>query len=323
MNIDALLTRLHQAGLSRWAEILPLQIQQGLSHDRFGDLARWQTVINKLPAIKPDLVQLDQSSISISSLPVTTTAQQSEIHTLLRQLMPWRKGPYSIHGVHIDTEWRSDLKWERLQQHLTPLHNKIVLDIGCGSGYHGWRMLGAGADLVIGIDPSPLFVMQFQAVKHFAGNYPLYVLPLGIESVPDKLRAFDTVFSMGVLYHRRSPLEHLMQCRECLKPGGELVLESLVVEGNDQTVLLPKDRYAKMRNVWFIPSSKTLLLWLERCGFVDVTLIDESTTSITEQRRTDWMQYESLADFLDANNPALTVEGYPAPRRALFIARAN
>lgn len=28
----------------------------------------------------------------------------------LKQLMPWRKGPYHLHGIHIDCEWRSDFK---------------------------------------------------------------------------------------------------------------------------------------------------------------------------------------------------------------------
>ena len=322
MNIDSLLSRMHLSGLSPWAELLPLQIQQGLSHDRFGDLKRWQAVLDQLPLITADAVALTQSSITITAKPEISLQQQSDLTNLLFQLKPWRKGPYTIHGVHIDTEWRSDLKWDRLENHIQPLRHKTILDIGCGSGYHGWRMIGAGADLVIGIDPSPLFVMQFQAVKHFAGEYPFYALPLGIESVPDKMRAFDTVFSMGVLYHRRSPMEHLIQCREALKSGGELVLESLVIEGDAQTVLLPQDRYAKMRNVWFLPSTPALAVWLERCGFVDIQLIDESITTNNEQRSTSWMQYESLTDFLDTNNPALTVEGYPAPRRAIFSARA-
>ena len=44
-------------------------------------------------------------------------------------------------------------------------------------------------------------------------------------------------------------------------------------------------------------------------------------TSTDEQRRTDWMINESLSDYLDPDDPALTVEGYPAPKRAVLIAR--
>ncbi|MDQ1363266.1 MAG: tRNA (mo5U34)-methyltransferase [Pseudomonadota bacterium] len=323
MNIDNLLTSLREAGMSQWADILPPQIEKGLSGERFGDLLRWQTALKNLPEITADHVDLNSANIAISSQPPVAASIQAKIREQLQQLKPWRKGPYSIHGVHIDTEWRSDLKWDRLRNHVSPLHNRIVLDIGCGSGYHGWRMIGAGARLVIGIDPSPLFIMQFQAIKHFAGNHALHVLPLGIESVPEKLRAFDSVFSMGVLYHRRSPIDHLLQCRDCLKPGGELVLETLVIEGDEQAVFMPRNRYAKMRNVWFIPSASAASLWLQRSGFIDVKIAGESVTTTDEQRRTEWMQYESLSDFLDAGNPALTVEGYPAPRRALLIATAT
>ncbi|MEQ4529934.1 MAG: tRNA 5-methoxyuridine(34)/uridine 5-oxyacetic acid(34) synthase CmoB, partial [Mixta sp.] len=144
--------------------------------------------------------------------------------------------------------------------------------------------------------------------------------PVGIEQLPE-LKAFDTVFSMGVLYHRRSPLDHLYQLKNQLVSGGELVLETLVIEGDEHDVLVPGERYAQMRNVWFIPSAAALARWLEKCGFVDVRIVDYSRTTTEEQRRTDWMTTESLADFLDPNDHSKTVEGYPAPLRAVLVAR--
>jgi tRNA (mo5U34)-methyltransferase len=149
-------------------------------------------------------------------------------------LHPWRKGPFCIQGVHIDTEWRSDLKWDRLAGAIAPLAGRLVLDVGCGNGYHGWRMLGAGARLVMGIDPTLLFVLQWMAINRYLGRNDLAVLPLGIEDLPDDLGGFDTVFSMGVLYHRRSPIDHLMDLHRLLRPGGELVLETLVLEGEGE-----------------------------------------------------------------------------------------
>ena len=104
-------------------------------------------------------------------------------------------------------------------------------------------------------------------------------------------------------------------------PGGQLVLETIVVEGDETTVMLPGERYAQMRNVWFLPSAKALSVWLERLGFKDIAIVDHNTTSLEEQRRTDWMTGESLGDFLDAKNPELTVEGYKAPIRAVLTAR--
>ena len=225
-----------------------------------------------------------------------------------------------MHGIEIDTEWRSDWKWQRVETHLLPLRGRRILDVGCGNGYHCWRMLGAGAQLVIGVDPSPLFAMQYAAVKHFTGEYPFYLLPVGVESVPEKLAAFDTVFSMGVLYHRRSPIDHLMHLKDCLRPGGQLVLETLVIDGDSQQVLVPADRYAKMRNVWFIPSAAGVQHWLQRCGFEQVEVVDINVTSIEEQRATEWMRNESLIDFLDPRDARRTVEGYQAPTRAIITA---
>ena len=126
---------------------------------------------------------------------------------------------------------------------------------------------------------------------------------------------------MGVLYHRRSPLDHLVQLKDQLVSGGELVLETLVIEGDENSVLVPTSRYAQMRNVYFFPSAKALKVWLELVGFEDVRIVDENVTSVDEQRTTDWMTHNSLPDYLDPNDPSKTVEGYPAPRRAVLVAR--
>jgi len=127
---------------------------------------------------------------------------------------------------------------------------------------------------------------------------------------------------MGVLYHRRSPIDHLYELRGALSQGGELVLETLIIEGGRGEVLVPERRYAKMRNVWFIPTVEELIHWLERVGFTKVRCLDQSVTTTDEQRVTSWMEFESLADFLDPTDPTRTIEGYPSPRRALLSAIA-
>ena len=255
--------------------------------------------------------------------PENSPGQVEKLTNLLAVFQPWRKGPFSVHGIQIDTEWRSDWKWDRVKNFISPLKNRTVLDVGCGSGYHMWRMLGDGATRVVGIDPSPLFLCQFEAIKRVAGNqHPVYLLPLGIEELPP-LDAFDTVFSMGVLYHRRSPIDHLLQLRDQLRVGGELVLETLVIDGDENAVLVPQDRYGKMNNVWFIPSVAALMLWLKKCEFIDIRCVDIDITSLAEQRSTHWMKNESLVDYLDPNDVSLTVEGYPAPKRAIIIATKN
>lgn len=305
--------------LSHWLETLPAQIG-AWQRDQHGLFKQWANAVEFLPEIQPWKLDLLHSVTAESETPLSE-GQLKRIDTLMRNLMPWRKGPFSLYGVNIDTEWRSDWKWERVLPHLSDLSGRTILDVGCGSGYHLWRMIGAGAHLAVGIDPTQLFLCQFEAVRKLLGNdQRAHLLPLGIEQLP-ALKAFDTVFSMGVLYHRRSPLEHIWQLKDQLVSEGELVLETLVVEGDENTVLVPGDRYAQMRNVYFIPSALALKNWLEKCGFVDVRIADMSVTTTEEQRRTEWMVTESLADFLDPNDPSKTLEGYPAPLRAVLIAR--
>ena len=317
---DDLLREMSRSALAPWAAGLPGQLQAAFSAGRHGEWPRWQSILSHLPVLKPVNVDLNSAVIRIEGVCDVTSRQY--IEQSLRALHPWRKGPYEVYGIPVDTEWRSDLKWDRLMSHIQSLTGRTVLDVGCGSGYHAWRMVGAGARRVIGIDPTMLSVAQFLAIRHFAGDFPVDVLPLGIDDVPAQLRAFDTVFSMGVLYHRRSPLDHLLELKGCLRQGGELVLETLVIEGGERNVLVPEDRYAQMRNVWFIPSCEALAGWLRRCGYRKVRLVDVTRTTGDEQRSTDWMRFQSLADFLDPIDPLRTVEGLPAPVRAVFIAES-
>ena len=209
--------------------MLPEQFSIGLSETRYGDLTGWRQELASLPAIRVDDVRLDAGRVGFSgNVPADTKAA---LQAALMGLHPWRKGPFDLCGLHVDTEWRSDWKWDRLADAIAPLAGRRVLDVGCGNGYHCWRMLGAGAAEVIGIDPTPLFVLQFKALQHYLQQPGIHVLPMTLEAMPEHLPVFDTVFSMGVLYHRRDPMEHLMGLKHKLVRGGQLVLETLVIEG--------------------------------------------------------------------------------------------
>ncbi|GAB3280703.1 tRNA 5-methoxyuridine(34)/uridine 5-oxyacetic acid(34) synthase CmoB [Parahaliea aestuarii] len=322
IDYQPLIERWRDGELDTWAGRLPEQIAAGLSHQRYGDLPRWLEVLSALPDLPVTVRHLDGDRVGADCDPPLDAVTQNALRETLQGLHPWRKGPFELFGVHIDTEWRSDWKWDRITPHLDDLDGRRVLDVGCGSGYHCWRMAGAGAGEVIGIDPTPLFVVQFWALQKYLQQPHVWLLPLGIQDVPPKLQAFDTVFSMGVLYHRRSPMDHLQELRDCLRPGGQLVLETLVIEGGPGDTLVPEGRYARMGNVWFLPSTDTLLSWARKLGFVDAALVDVATTSVEEQRATDWMRFHSLANFLDPEDASKTIEGYPAPRRAVITARA-
>lgn len=320
INFSSFYKQIADSNLQHWLETLPAILGQWQRSHKHGNLPKWEKVLKKLNYPAPNLLDL-KDSVTIGDGKQLSHGETEKLENLLRLFQPWRKGPFHIHGIHIDTEWRSDWKWQRVKPYISPLNNRTVLDVGCGSGYHMWRMLGEGAQQVIGIDPSELFLCQFTAIKQLAGQaLPIHLLPLGIEDLP-AIDAFDTVFSMGVLYHRRSPIDHLLQLRDLLRADGELVLETLVVDGDEHTALVPQDRYGKMNNVWFLPSIKALTLWLEKCDFYDVQCVDIDTTSLAEQRSTDWMKNESLVDYLDPDNISKTVEGYPAPKRATFIAK--
>lgn len=293
---------------------LKQEINEFFQTHKHGRQAEWDELLEALPNLSPTSVNLNGNHISLEG-----NDKPESLDSLLKAFTPWRKGPFHFFGTTIDTEWRSDWKWDRIKPHISDLSGRKVLDIGCGNGYHLWRMLGDGASFALGIDPTRLFLYQFHIAKHFMPNQPAYLLPLRCENLP-RFNSFDTVFSLGVLYHRRSPIDHLTELFSFLRPGGELVLETLIVDGDACTILTPEDRYAKMANVWFLPSTDALEIWLDRAGFTNIRTVDINQTSVEEQRSTEWMTFHSLAEFLDPNDHNLTAEGLPAPKRAILIA---
>jgi len=307
--------------LHPWLDGIVQGIRDNLCSSGNGHLPGWIQSLERMPQATPSRLHLDQDAICIGQADDLEEDQRPLLKDSLMSLHPWRKGPWNYFGVEVDTEWRSNLKWDRLKQAISPLKNRLALDIGSGNGYYSYRMAGEQAKLVLGIDPYLLYVVQsLFARRYLPDTIPAWVLPFSIEQLPKSIPAFNTVFSMGVLYHRRSPLDHLLELGSLLTHGGELVLETLVVDGPEGYSLLPKGRYAKMRNTWFIPSCLTLETWLKRCGYREINLVDVSSTTPDEQRSTEWMLFDSLETFLDPQDSAKTIEGYPGPKRAIFVA---
>ncbi|MBT8100981.1 MAG: tRNA 5-methoxyuridine(34)/uridine 5-oxyacetic acid(34) synthase CmoB [Gammaproteobacteria bacterium] len=284
--------------LEHWWEPVEALSRARLTTAHHGDYEKWRSVIEALPRVADDPAALKEE---------------------LLKLAPWRKGPFELGGVTIDSEWRSNLKWDRIAGALA-LEGCNVLDVGSGNGYYALRMRQAGANTVIGIDPTLLYVMQFLAVNHFVGDTQTFILPLRLHELPDRGHRFDVAFSMGVLYHQRAPIDHLRQLRDTLRPQGQLLLETLYLPGEEAYASTPTDRYARMKNVWLLPTIAELMTWLARSGYRDIELVDQSVTNTDEQRSTAWMSFESLADALDPGNPDRTVEDWPAPRRVIVSA---
>jgi tRNA (mo5U34)-methyltransferase len=293
-----------------------------------GDAKRWQKCLDDLPNNHPTIQLQTDNAITLSHCPSTNQNQliipsPEQLKQTLLGLSPWRKGPFQIFHTHIDSEWQSHWKWQRLQKHGINklLENANILDIGCGNGYYGWHMLKAGASSIIGIDGSMLLHFQFSVCKQYQPHSPLMLFPLRFDLFPTAITGFDVVFSMGVLSHTKDPIQHLKDSRQRLTENGTLILETLIIDTQEKTALHPKDRYAKMNNVFSLPSPSMLINWIEQAGFKNAQIYDINRTSIEEQRPTEWMGNQSLEHFLDPQDSSKTIEGYPAPTRLLLTAK--
>ena len=292
---------------------------------RDGRYTDWCALLDQLPPIETQWSV--KNGVVHAGAPVEDSHQ---IESILRGLMPWRKGPWCVAGVDVDAEWRCELKWGRLAEHID-LAGHLVLDVGAGNGYFGWRMLDAGASAVVGCDPMGLFVMQHALIEKLAGCDQNQLWAARLEELPLTLGLFDTAFSMGVVSHRRyleaHHMVHLGLVYRKLKPGGCLVLETLVVPKEATSmghwgdrVMMVDDRYARMRNVYALPCVDTLEEWLIKAGFRSVCVVDQTITTEQEQRATPWMPHQSLIDGLSRIRPNETIEGHPRPMRATVVA---
>lgn len=296
----------------KWPALVETALGRLMRHGRFE--AWWET-IHRIPMPEVQELSLNRAAPLVS-------ARETLSSELLHDLGPWKKGPFDLMGVFVDAEWRSDLKWERVKSVATPFRGRRVLDVGTGNGYFLLRASGEGARFTLGVEPSAHYAAQFMALARCYQRRDIALLPVTSAEFPQESRYFDTVLSMGVIYHRRSPLDHLAELRSFLRPGGELILETIVVPGEEGYSLMPRDRYAQMRNVWFLPTIPTLTAWLRRLGFENIRVTNAVATTTAEQRATQFSPPPSLLDFLDPSDSTKTTEGYPAPKRAIWIAQA-
>ncbi|AKF25344.1 tRNA methyltransferase [Sulfurovum lithotrophicum] len=257
----------------------------------------------------------DVVDIQIEDLSHEDAEQIRETALLMK---PWRKGPFRINDLFIDSEWQSQIKYNLLEPHFN-LKGKVVGDIGCNNGYYLFRMLSQKPEKLIGFDPSAIYYSQFQFLDHFIQSGIVYEL-LGVEHVAFYEHKFDTLFCLGVLYHRSDPVAMLKSLFKGLNKGGELILDTFMIDGEAEMCLTPKDRYSKIPNIYFVPTVNALKNWCLRAGFESVEVLEIMKTDLNEQRKTEWIDTQSLEDFLDPNDPEKTVEGYPAPKRVYIKA---
>ena len=282
------------------------------------NIAPIKEAIDNLPTLQVKKYSLNDT-IEIELEESFSKEYLAQIEEVAKLMLPWRKGPFKIDSLFIDTEWRSFIKYNLLEPHFN-LKDKIVGDIGCNNGYYLFRMLEHKPKKLVGFDPSPLVFMQFEFINKFIQSDIKYEL-LGIEHVELYEHKFDTLFCLGVLYHRSDPIGSLKSLFKALNSGGELILDTFMIDGEDDICLTPKDRYSKIPNIYFIPTVNALKNWCFRAGFKDIEVLEIKATNLEEQRKTNWINSQSLNDFLDPNNPTQTVEGYPAPKRVYIKAK--
>ena len=280
----------------------------------------WYLQLQESCKIKKDNLSIDYGDwFSVGFKDDLTQEEQEVILQTAKKLIPWRKGPFKIFGLEIDSEWQSNIKYNLIRPFFN-LKDKVVADIGCNNGYYMFRMLEDKPKRLIGFDPSPLTLHQFEFINHFVKSDIVYEM-LGVEHLEFYNHKFDFIFMLGVLYHRPDPVGTLKSLARGLNSKGEILIDTFMIDGDEEICLTPNKRYSKIPNIYFIPTIQALKNWLERAGFEEIEVLATTVTTSDEQRKTEWSFDQSLEDFLDPNDSSKTVEGYPAPKRVYMKAR--
>ena len=316
------MNNLYSLGLGPYAREFEnlIQHKQEFMDNAGGNILKFRNIVEKIEFLDNCRADFTKKAVTLTCSPEPDSEFLENLKNTLMQLGPWRKGPFDIFGIYIDSEWQSWMKWERIAPHMGRLEGRRILDIGSSNGYYMFRLAAGKPLMVLGLEPQASFYFQYLAISGFLDLPNVFCLPVTHDELPETPGYFDLVFCMGVLYHRRSPVSMLKKIFRSMRPGGKLVLENLIIESRRNLCLFPRDRYAKMRNVFFIPDFLAMESWLLRSGFTEIQCVDVKKTDFMEQRKTEWIQTESLEDFLDPDDPGRTVEGYPAPVRAVFTA---
>lgn len=277
----------------------------------------WKNIVPMQEALR-SLPEVDAKVKLDDCIEIECELDDRAIEEVAKTMIPWRKGPFKINDVFIDSEWQSFIKYNLLSPHFD-VKDKVVADIGCNNGYYMFRMLKDNPKELVGFDPSAQNFMQFEFINHFVKSDIVFEM-LGVEHLPYYDKKFDIIFCLGVLYHRSDPVAMLKALKRGLQKGGELILDTFMIDGEEEVALCPKDRYSRMRNVYFIPTVAALKNWCYKAGFKEVEVLAQVVTTQEEQRATQWIEGQSLEYFLDPNDNSKTVEGYPAPKRVYIKA---
>lgn len=281
------------------------------------DIRSMRELLGMLPDINPSILEWSDA-VTIGSESDGSYQERQQILESAKALKPWRKGPFEIFGTKIDSEWDSSIKYNAIIDALD-VDGKSVIDVGCNNGYYLFRLLEKQPQRLVGFDPSTFYKTQFDFLNHFAKTDILFEL-LGIEHLPYYPEKFDVALCLGVIYHRTDPITALKQLSQGIKKGGTAIIDCLIIDGEEEVALIPKERYAMMKNVYYVPTIPALQNWMHRARLETESIIDIIPTTLDEQRKTEWIDGNSLDDFVDFDKNQ-TAEGYPLPKRAYIKAK--
>lgn len=229
-----------------------------------------------------------QGEIEISSRQEDSAAKLC-LAEVLSLFCPWRLGPWRICGHYIDSQWRGEMKWNRIIErypHLLEgdLKGKCVADVGAHNGYYMYRLSFSRAKWVVGFEPVAKHYCAYHIIQNLVRVPNLYLEPFGYQGLKFYPRYFDVIFCMGVLYHHTDPVGILRMIHASLCTGGYLILDTQGISGDRSVAFMPRKFYKGRKGYWWLPTLSCLLNMIQRAGFQKNEVFYQGILTEKEQR---------------------------------------
>ena len=111
-------------------------------------------------------------------------------------------------------------EWHVLKEMIPELRNKVVLDLGCGFGWHCRYAREQQASSVIGVDISE---KMLQKAREMTDDSAISYIQMPIEDIDFSDSQFDVVISSLAFHYVKSFEAICKKVYHCLKPGGSFV----------------------------------------------------------------------------------------------------
>lgn len=147
------------------------------------------------------------------------------------------------------------------------IENKIVGDLGCGTGFISMGLASRNPSIVFSLDQSTNMLRELKRESTKLGLHNIYPIRSNLDDLALFDESLDAIAINMALHHVAAAGSSIAEMYRVLKSGGRLVISD-VLEHNGQWAR------EEMFDEWLGFSPAQMIQWLEQAGFKNIAVED-------------------------------------------------